>query len=74
MDDEYPGTQDARLAKHRREFLSTWIAVSLVCVVIVGGWILYSHFEARAYERVTGKRISTWDAMWLDLRVQEQLK
>jgi hypothetical protein len=27
--------------------------------------------KADAYERVTGKKVSTWDAMWLDLRVQE---
>lgn len=28
-----------------------------------------AHFEARAYERVTGKKVSTWDAIWLELRV-----
>jgi len=30
--------------------------------------------EARAYERVTGKHVSQWDAYWLNLRVQEAAK
>lgn len=33
-----------------------------------------AHFEAAAYERVTGKKVSAWDAMFLDLRVQEPTK
>lgn len=28
--------------------------------------------EARAYERVTGEHVSTWDALFLDLRVQAE--
>lgn len=35
----------------------------------------YSWFDARgrarAFNRVTGKNVSTWDAMWLELRVVE---
>ena len=34
-------------------------------------WVVSSSFEASAFKRVTGKSVSTWDAMFLDLRVLE---
>jgi ABC-type methionine transport system permease subunit len=37
-----------------------------------GVWIFKSSMEARAFNNVTGKNVSTWDAMWIELRVQEQ--
>lgn len=30
--------------------------------------------EASAYRRLTGKHVTAWDALWLDLRVQEGVK
>lgn len=39
--------------------------VGFVGIVWVG-----AHFEARAFERVTGKHVSTWEAVWLELRVE----
>lgn len=30
--------------------------------------------EARAFNRVTGGNVSTWDAMFVSLRVQENIK
>ena len=36
----------------------------------IGIWATASHFEAAAYNRVTGSNVSTWDAMWIELRVQ----
>lgn len=50
------------------------VGVVLALVFVLSLWPLQSYFEARAYERVTGKRVSTWDAMFLDLRVQEAVK
>jgi hypothetical protein len=50
--------------------LMFWLGV-LVVVVLVSGWVIQSHFEAAAFNRVTGKHVSTWDAMWIELRVQE---
>lgn len=46
------------------------IPLSTISILLVA-WIVLSAQEARAFERVTGRHISTWDAMWLDLRVQE---
>lgn len=48
-------------------------AVGFVCLSL-GAWVLSSKFEADAYFRVTGKSVSTWDAMWIELRVQEGAK
>ncbi len=41
----------------------------LLFLALGGSWVVRSYFEARAYERVTGKSVSTWDAMFLELRV-----
>ena len=45
-------------------------AATLILAMIVV-WVTKSHFEAQAYNNVTGKNVSTWDAMWIELRVQE---
>ena len=34
-------------------------------------WITRSHFEAQTYTKLTGKQVTTWDAMWVELRVIE---
>lgn len=43
-------------------------------VVAVGIWVGMSHMEAKSYNKVTGSTVSTWDAMWIDLRVQSEPK
>lgn len=47
------------------------IAVGATMGAAVLAWVLFSYFEARAYENATGKHVSTTDAMFLNLRVQE---
>lgn len=49
-----------------------WIAIILVAGLL--WWVGTSHFEARAYERITGKHVSTFDAMFVSLRVQSEAK
>jgi len=47
--------------------------LGLVLFVLLGAsglWVGFSHLEARSFERVTGTHVSTWDAMFLELRVQ----
>lgn len=48
--------------------------MSLILTVAAAFWIGASYFEAAAYRRVTGKEVSTLDAMFLDLRVQEPVR
>jgi len=47
------------------------VVVTFVLVLVfgVGPWVVESYFEASAYEKLTGKEVSTWDAMWVQLRV-----
>jgi hypothetical protein len=37
-------------------------------------WVVSSWQEAKAYNRLTGAHATTWDAMWVELRVQSQPK
>lgn len=47
-------------------FLSVIAAVLVISSV---AWVTCSHFESQAFTRVTGRNVSTWDAMWIELRV-----
>lgn len=43
------------------------VLVAVLCACFA--WWAASQ-EAAAYERATGKRVSTWDALFLELRVE----
>ena len=52
--------------------VATIVIGALVLAIVLGiFWVLPSYYEARAFERITGKEVSTWDALWVELRVQE---
>ena len=50
-----------------------------ICVVLVAlffacmgvAWVFSSAMEAQAFNQITGKNVSTWTAMWIELRVME---
>ena len=49
------------------------VAVALVALSAVIGWQwIAASYEADAYNRVTGANVSTWDALFLELRVDGQ--
>jgi hypothetical protein len=44
--------------------------VAIVFAAIVGGtYVVGAYFEAEAFNRLTGKNVSTWDALFLELRI-----
>lgn len=45
-----------------------------ILTALVALHVWSANMKAAAYERVTGKKVSAWDAMFLDLRVQEEPK
>jgi hypothetical protein len=58
-----------------------WFEVLTIIGIMLGillvpliGWVVPSYFEARAYRKLTGADVTTWDAMWVELRVQEGTK
>ena len=58
-----------------KSFLLWLTAYCAAVLAIVGGFVFFhAIMEAAAYRRVTGKDVTTWDAIWLDLRVQEPVK
>lgn len=50
-----------------------WI-IAAILLIALGGWATASYFEAQAFNHATGKSVTTWDAMWIELRVQESAK
>ena len=50
------------------------IMIVVMVVLILGVWITKSHFEAKAYNRITGSEVSTADAMFVQLRVDGSSK
>lgn len=53
-----------------------WAALIFIAFVglLIGIWVFRSSMEAKAYNRATGHEVSTWDAMWIELRVQAEPK
>ena len=47
-------------------------AATLILGLII--WVISSHMEASAFNHATGKNVSTWDAMFIELRIQESAK
>ncbi len=57
--------------KERLGWFLAIIGVVLIFSFAISFPIIAAYFEAQAYNRVTGSNVTTWDAIWLDLRVQE---
>ena len=62
----------------RRGFFDVNIALGfleIIALIIAIAFVaMQPYFEATTYTRLTGKSVSYWDAVWLDLRIQEQVK
>lgn len=55
--------------------LLLYVGMLLAVLSFFGGLhVIRSRWEAKAYTRLTGKQVTTWDAMFLDLRVQEPIQ
>ncbi len=50
--------------------IGTFITLLLIASVAVGVWVVRSSLEAQSYNRLTGADATTWEAMWVQLRVQ----
>ena len=56
--------------KDIKEWTMVAAGVLVVIVFVINlSWVLPSYLEARAFNNVTGKDVSTIDAMFLSLRV-----
>lgn len=58
----------------RAETVATGLIVAVGAAITIGIWVLSSYLEARAFNSVTGGNVSTLEAMFVELRVQESVK
>ena len=62
--------------KHKMTLVE-WLTIAAIAAIVLGApasWVVKSYFEAQAYNRLTGAHATTWDAMWVELRVQDSPK
>lgn len=50
------------------------MAIFLIVMGVLLFTILQPMLEANSYSHLTGKKVSYWDAVWCDLRIQEGVK
>ncbi len=43
--------------------------ILMIAICSVGWWAAKSRMEALAFNRITNSEVTTWDAMWVQLRV-----
>ena len=60
---------------------TNWVVVGIYAfggaaslLLIVGFAYMSAYFEAAAYNRITGKNVSAWDAMFVKLRVDGEAR
>lgn len=50
-------------------------ALIFMCIFVIllffGLGVFFAHMEAKTYNKITGNNVTWWDAMWVDLRVQD---
>lgn len=66
--------RDMKRKREHENILSCLVFLLFIFVLGPAVWVGASYFEARAYNKVTGKNVSTFDAMFIGLRVQEGAK
>lgn len=57
--------------KFENTIIFSVVYLTFVLTVILGAWVVKSYLEAKSFNRLTGAEATTWDAMFLQLRVQE---
>ena len=57
-----------------RPVLSGVLFIIAMLLIVAGIQVSSAYFEARAFNRATGKNVSTWDAMFIELRLNDSPK
>jgi len=54
-------------------FVMKWCLgiIAVLVALCIAEWIGSSYFESQTYNRLTGAHTTTWDAMWVELRVMD---
>lgn len=62
---------ELRRRSDRDSVIGVALGIISVPLLLAFVWLLPSYFEAKTYRRLTGAEVTMWDAMWVELRVQE---
>ena len=57
-----------------KETISAIVLLIIIIVAWVCMWLTYSYYEAKVYTGLTNKEVTTWQAMWVDLRITNQIQ
>ena len=61
--------------KETKDITCIMIGMILAMILLIGSMhLVRSYWEAETYTRLTGKKVTTWDALWIEFRIQEQAK
>jgi len=55
--------------EHSDMQIAVAVGVILVCATLALG-LTQAWLEARAFNKLAGEHVTTWDALWVELRVQ----
>lgn len=56
------------------EIIVVIVIILVICGGGIGSWVFKSMMEAQTYTELTGKKVTTYQALWVDLRVVEPAK
>lgn len=58
-----------------RAYIGAVAALAAIIAALVGLIVVMpAYFEAKTYNKLTGAKATTWDAIWVELRVQDTPK
>lgn len=57
-----------------KELLLSILIIAVFLIGCLGVWVFKSSMEAKTYTELTGKQVTTYQALWVDLRVVEPAK
>jgi hypothetical protein len=46
----------------------------IIIIAVISLFIFSASQESKTYNKLTGKNTTTWDAMWVELRVEDGVK
>jgi len=55
----------------KRDILITCISFAISMILLFSGLAVCAYFEAKSYKKFCDKPVTTWDAMWLSLKIDE---
>jgi len=46
-----------------------YLFMGILIAMTLGVWVFKSHMESKIYNRMTGAHTTTWEALWIEFRI-----